>query len=402
MDFQDIVIGSGLSALGTVLGLPADRRVLVIAGPREGQWSYYDGSRSVPCAHLSFGGLGNFWHGVIPTAEFRDYTGATEQDFEALFRRFYPRTSTLERLGQPWLFVPWQPIRPAMQWPRIVAERNGNVSLAYESAVRFSRTGPTVSVETASGTYKARRVWVCAGALHTPMLLERSMGAGIAKPYVSDHVISYLGQIDRAECPEIGAPPVARTRDGVWFAAKLDRSNTALCTLRPARFAFRKLDQSIEQREAFGLPTGSLIAKVLRSASPALVAEALYNKTGMFPNARVQSVYGQVLVPDAYEVHAGGTLRPRQDAILAAIEKVRAALPWPRVRLSRRPETFIPAIHLHHSVDLPALARAGANTESASVQVMDASVFGQPSPEHHSFKMMLAALVRARAISSVD
>ncbi|MBP8235290.1 MAG: hypothetical protein KAY22_23620, partial [Rhizorhabdus sp.] len=65
--YDDIVIGSGLTALGTVLGLPAARRVLVIAGPQDGQLSHYQAGRPAPSSYLGFGGLGRYWHGVIPT-----------------------------------------------------------------------------------------------------------------------------------------------------------------------------------------------------------------------------------------------------------------------------------------------------------------------------------------------
>ena len=69
MDSDDIVIGSGLAALGTVLGLLAqpERRIVVLCGPVESSFLYYDDRRTVPCAFLGEGGLGSHWHGVIPT-----------------------------------------------------------------------------------------------------------------------------------------------------------------------------------------------------------------------------------------------------------------------------------------------------------------------------------------------
>ena len=67
MDFDDIVIGSGLAALGAVLGTDAHRRVLVIGNPALGSFTYYDERQTVPCSYSGAGGLGNDWHGVIPT-----------------------------------------------------------------------------------------------------------------------------------------------------------------------------------------------------------------------------------------------------------------------------------------------------------------------------------------------
>ena len=92
-----------------------------------------------------------------------------------------------------------------------------------------------------------------------------------------------------------------RTRDGLWFEGRYDDKDRALYTLRPARFAFKRLDHGIEQRSTFGRPTGNGFVNIVRGASLGLFAEALYNRSGLFPNARVQSVYAQINVPDAYE-----------------------------------------------------------------------------------------------------
>ena len=71
------------------------------------------------------------------------------------------------------------------------------------------------------------------------------------------------------------------------------------------------------------------------------------------------------------------------------------------MRLSQRPEIHLPGIHLHHSLDLPALARAGVNQAGSPVQVVDASVLTEIGPDHHSFKMMLSAHERAALAGAI-
>ncbi len=398
MDYDDVVVGSGLSALATVLGLPATRRVLVFAGPAQERVQYYDTARSAPCAYLGLGGLGNYWHGVIATGGWQPLGGDLAR-VESLCRRFYPRTDIAARLGQSWLFVPWRPVRPKLEWRRLASERGGRLVMTQETVARFERAGPEIRVRAGSGIYRARRVWVCAGALHTPFLLDRSLETRVSRPTVSDHVVCYLGLIDRLECPDVAPPRVQRTPDGVWFQAHRDESGTGLFTLRPARFEFRQLDFGIRQRAIFGLPLGSIVGKMLRRVSPGLLAEALYNRTGMFAGARVQSVYAQVAVPDAHWLRdEESPVKARPEVIREATDRVRARTPWRGVRASRRQEMFIPGIHLHHSVDLQAIEAAGVNTPASTVQVVDASVREQVGPEHHSFKLMLAAADRARAL----
>lgn len=387
MDFDDIVIGSGLAALGATIGLAASRRVLVLCGPREGRFSHYDARGTVPSSFLGEGGLGNDWHGVVPTGWRHNFGAGSDAGFTALFHHFYPRSDARGRLGQPWLFVPWRPIRPRVEFARLCRLRGERLVLSPELAQDFRVDARGVEVRTAAGAQRARRLWVAAGALHTPMLLERSLGRGIARGRVSDHVACYIGQADG-----LAAPRIERTREGAFFQAWHGVNADALYTLRPARFAFRTLDHGIEQRAVFGLPTGSAIAKITRRMSPGLLAEAFFNRFGLFPTAPRHSIYAQVLVRDAYTIGGDGTLLQANDAaIRAATDAARAQAPFAGMRPSLRPELSIPGIHLHHSVDLEALARAGLGDASFPVRVIDASVLREIGPEHHSFKMMLAA-----------
>ena len=145
MLFDEIVVGSGLSALGAVLGLPANRRVLVIGGPTRGQFVHYNhsnGNRSYPCAYLGHGGLGTYWRGVISTGGQQNFAGASAGYFETFIRRFYPNTDISDRLGKPWLFVPWRPVRPKAEWRRLKAERSDRLAFLYECVSRFTLGTP--------------------------------------------------------------------------------------------------------------------------------------------------------------------------------------------------------------------------------------------------------------------
>jgi hypothetical protein len=399
MVYDEIVIGSGLSALGAVLGFPANRRVLVIGGPTSGQFVYYNGGRTNPCAYLGHGGLGTYWRGVISTGGPQNFAGVSAGYFETFARRFYPNTDISERLGKPWLFMPWRPVRPKVEWRRLKAERSDRLVFLHECVSRFTPGNRDVSVHTASSTYRATRVWLCAGPLHSPALLDRSVERRVSRQFVSDHVQCYLGLIDRLRTG-VAPPCVQRTKDGMWFEGRYDDQRRTLYTLRPARFAFSRLDYGLVQR--IGPPRRGP-RKLLRSPSLGLIAEVLYNRSGLFPNARMQSVYAQFAVPDAHRF-LSGDVRPsaRRDVIQSFVDDVRASAPWTEMRPSRRPDIFLPAIHLHHSVDVDALTCAGVNGPTSRVQVVDASVLRDIGPDHHSFKLMVAAFQRAQLITQSE
>lgn len=401
MDFDDLVIGSGLAALGTVMGLRSSnprRRVGVLCGPAASEFFYYNASRTVPCAFLGEGGLGSHWHGVIPTGGRHNFGDASDASFTALFAQFYPQAATRLRLGEPGFFVPWRAIRPAAELQKLAtASPTAALTLMPQAAqdLRFNERG--VSVTSSGGTHTAARVWVAAGALHTPALLARSVAPKAARGLVSDHAFCYIGQVDGQ-----AAANITRTGDGLLYPARYDAANTALYTLRPAAFAFRRLDHGIEQRAVFGLPTGNALAKITRRMSPGLLVEAFYNRFGWFGGSAMHSVYAQTPAVDAYELGSGQQLlRPVGDAIRRATDAARAAQPYADLRMSQRPELAIPGIHLHHSLDLSALAQAGINTPDSPVQIVDASVLTNIGPDHHSFKMMLSAHARASSTPAV-
>ncbi|HEY7639565.1 MAG TPA: hypothetical protein VH814_07560 [Steroidobacteraceae bacterium] len=398
MEFDEIVIGSGLVALGAVLGIERERSVLVIGGPQPGRTLYYGTAARAPCGYLGSGGLGNFWHGVIPTGLRDNFAGSPPAEFARLFGYFYRRANIAAKLGAPWLFVPWRPIRPDRHWRRLRAERGAALQIVAGLVVSFEAGSAGVVVRTQTDVYRGRRLWVCAGAMHTPPLLDRSLGTRISKPTVSDHVICYLGQTRHAHAARPGRSE--RAPDGVWFEAEYNRAGTALLTRKPAHFGFRTLDYGIEQRGVFGLPTGGVLAKLARAGSPGLIAEALYNRAALLPRSSVHSIYAQIVVADAHELPAdNGALTPRVAIIRAATDRVRDELDYPGLIRSRCPELFIPGIHLHHSLDAGALHAAGVNRDDSALHVLDASVYPAIGPEHHSFKLMLAAALRTRSLS---
>jgi hypothetical protein len=337
---------------------------------------------------------------MISTGSQQNFAGTSALYFERFVRSYYPNTDISARWGKPWLFCPWQPIRPKAEWRRLKAERGEQLVFVHECVSRFTPGSRDVAVHTASSTYRARRVWLCAGALHTPALLDRSMERRVSRQFVSDHVLCYLGQIDRVRTG-VAPPRVERTKDGVWFEGRYDGQRRALYTLRPARFAFSRLDYNIVERMR---PPRHGLHNMLRSASMGLLAEVLYNRFALFPNARMQSVYAQITVPDAHRFRSSDAhLSIRRDVVQSFVDDVRASSAWAqKMRTSRRPDIFLPSIHLYHSVDVDALTRAGVNGPTSRVQVVDASVLRDIGADHHSFKLMVGAFQRARLLTQSE
>ncbi|MGL4813566.1 MAG: hypothetical protein ACRCXM_17490 [Beijerinckiaceae bacterium] len=391
MHADHIIIGSGLSALGVALGLPAAARIIVVTGAGN-QVQTYPGN-ATPASYLGPGGMGNFWHGIIPvTSAVLD--GAQAATASDLLTALYPGGHFSEALGSDQIFVPWRAVRPMAHWTRLTRERR-TLTLLPANAESFS-TGDgavTVRVSDAGQTtdIQGKHLWVAAGALHTPGLLARSLGWPSADRTVNDHMIAYVGQTPADAQIRRLMQAVRRDRHGVWLPTIYGPDRQTVFGLRPARFDFRRPDRGIEMRADFGLPTSRAAAAIAGRLSAGLIAETLFNKAGLFPHAALYNAFMQLRVENAYALSAQGQLGERNRAAFAAAgEQARRRQPFAALTPTRRPDLFQPGIHFHGSltekecatISTPALAR---------VKVVDASAIADIGPEHHSFKIMLRA-----------
>jgi hypothetical protein len=393
MVYDNIIIGSGLTALATAYGLPSDSRTLVLTGGEHDTIGYYDLSSKTPCQNQGFGGLGNFWHGVIPM-DFSDMLASIPVDvFTKVFKIFYPRESPGAFVNSPWLFVPYSPIRPKPHWGRLLKSRAKCLSINHTTAQRVQQQNGVWLVQANGQFLKTNRLWIAAGALGTPALLERSgIYSSAILPSASDHVILYAGQTNRKTHPQIPSPEVKHTSSGYWMRASADYGSLGLITTKPARFSYKVLDQGIEERSAFGLPASSVVKKLISAGSLGFVAEAAFNKLGLLPDSQILSVYAQIRVKDAY-IRLPGMRGVQVDnkSILSSIKEFRKTLNSNILTLSRREDLYIRGIHLHRTLNTETLATLGINSKSSNCHVVDASAVDDVGPEHHTFRLMARA-----------
>jgi hypothetical protein len=393
MQADHLIIGSGLSALAVALGLPAAARVVVVAGAGD-VLQTYPANRS-PASFLGQGGLGNYWHGILPMAR-----EATEQAalpaIRGLLAHLYPGLDVGAMLGTDQILVPWRPVRPRRHWQALAGKRS-TLTVVDGMAERFAlgdgAAEVTVSASGERRIIRAGRVWLAAGALHSPGILARSLGWAERMRMVSDHMIGYVGQAPAGEPIRAAMAGIRRDRHGVWLPALYNQDRSVVYGARPARFDFRTLDRGIAMRADFGLPTSRAAAAIAGRLSPGLVAETLFNKAGLFPRADLYNIVFQARVADAYPLSDDGVLgAPVPAAFAATAEQARAGHPFAGLVPSARPQLYQPGIHLHNSLDA---AERQAITGLDRLRVVDASAVPDIGPEHHSFRIMLAAYAAA-------
>lgn len=401
MYYDDIIIGAGLSALAVAVGLRGgNRRILVLAGSDSG-FRYYPGA-STPAAYAGRGGMGGYWHGVIPLSlQFRP-EGLDDKSWARLAHYFYPTASLADHIGRDQYFVPRRPIRPASYLAQFA--RMGEIEMTDIDATRIElESDGSQRIFTADDDFRGRRIWMCAGALGTPGVLARSGLIASGERAVSDHIIGYAGQIRRDDASATLMSSVRRDRDGVFFPFRFSKTRDHFFSLRPARFDFAKIDAGITKRAVFGLPTNRIVSGLLGNASPGLVAEALFNKFGLFAQAALYSVYFQTMATDAYILHDDGNISPSFDIdVRDAIASAHASIPFADIARTNHPDLYIPGIHLHGSLTRAECEHFGSASELRNIHLVDAATLRGIGPEHHSFAMMAAAYRRAIVVAIQD
>jgi hypothetical protein len=123
-----------------------------------------------------------------------------------------------------------------------------------------------------------------------------------------------------------------------------------------------------------------------------LIAEAAFNKLGLFPDSQMLSVYAQIRVGDAYTRLSGMKgVQADDKRISSSIQEFRNTLHSDKLTLSHRADLYIRGIHLHRTLNTDILMALGINTESSNCYVVDASAVDDIGPEHHSFRLMARA-----------
>lgn len=401
MVYENIIIGSGLTALGVGLGLPKCSNTLVITGGKHPTVSYYNADESAPSNLMGFGGLGNYWHGVIPMEQGKLCWGSSDLAAE-LFGFFYPTEAIKTEFGASTLFVPRNPIRTKRHWERLVSDSSSGFQLVHDVAKTVRRIGAEWEVAVGGQSVRAHRIWIAAGALGTSALLERSpeLKQSVRRT-LSDHLILYMGQVDCSRNKIDFAPQVRLSKHGYWLNTCKQFGDSGLIVTKPARFSFKTVDKGIEHRDTFGLPTSGVLSKVVKAGSLGLISEALFNKYGLFPNSKFVSVYAQIRVENGYARVVGThNLVPDYERIQESIRIYRQNFDHPSLVRSQRTELYVNGIHLHGSVDCGVLNKLGVNTESSTCQVVDPSVYEDVGDLHHSFRLMSKAYEKAKRSSA--
>lgn len=397
MEFDEIIIGSGLSATGLLLGMSDRKRILMIGGHKNNRVHSYNSTVPTPCLNEGIGGLGNFWHGVIPL-KLDTLEKSYLEDFMTLFNIFYPKFKIQKHLLSNKLFVPYTPIRPLKFIKKELKKRRGQLIFKEEFVNLLKIENSTVIVHTDKSQFRSKRVWICAGALSTPEILSKTFNDQFYNQFAKDHFIVYVGNIKNESLPDSNFTAPNYNKSGILFNGLFDsEQSNSLLTIKPAKFAFKTLDYGIQQRMIFGLATKKLLSKLFSRFSPGLFFEALYNKTGLFHKSDLFNIYAQVLIDDAYFLNSNcQRLTKNEKGIQQRLHAFHDQLEFKGLNKTLLRDNYLPGIHLHNTISDTKIKEYNLDSPNSPIQIVDPSMSNNIGCEHHSFNTMVRAFSKAK------
>jgi hypothetical protein len=333
---ENIVVGSGASAIGVCLGLERMQEEYKVIYDKENFVTRKEiqGIKDSILFRSGLNGLSELWHGVFSLEDF----SSSMQD-EEIISKLYGKSAyekIKSKLGKKYFFIPWKQIC----FSKYVSVSENSI----RDSVEHIKIDSSVLVKLKSGRQiKTKRLWLCSGAFNTPKILEASKLATRNK-YISDHLCGYVGSVESSEFKnEINYLNPSYIKSYI-------KSKDLECTyqLRPAMFDFKNLSTAINFRTVYSNQSHSVISKVLKSLSPGLYLEAAHNKFGVPKNSEKMNVFVQIEAKNIYETTS---LQTNERALKMISEKLQKDfLETFRIKAYEDLQLFS-GIHFFNSID---------------------------------------------------
>ena len=260
------LIGSGMSSIGATMALRKQVDISVdhylgCSSKNDFNYRYLNGQ---PASSLSFGGLSQHWHGVIPITNHH----RSMVNFADLFNHFYP-SNLIDNYD---LFVPLRPLRGLVQTKKQSTGFRGNYKSIPDLVIKVEKTGTRWRVQRSAGQGFYDLVILCAGDLETIKILR--INPGIAELY--DHVNGYLGTAEN-----ISFDPKLDTHITLYGHSKkiFSENSSSIFMSRPV--VGKKNNPNSLAQINYGLTKSGVIADLLKNFNVNKLNEAFYNRYGI-------------------------------------------------------------------------------------------------------------------------
>lgn len=389
---RHLIIGSGMSALGTLEALSTDEKLKNsrIIHANTSKFHFSESSNPyLPIEKLKNGGNSNLWHSVISRFLPLEYT---EDCFSKLFTKYFPK-SNLENFKDKSSYVPYFPLRPLKRIKDIEVKL---MDVIDDHIILIEKNKyNSVTIHGLKASYTTDKLFLCTGTFATLQLLTNSNFIEEGQSKLSEHLVGYFGQFNGPfKNEEI-------TRDQSGHFKKMHEiklpERSLFVSVRPANFKFRDIKTANEFRNFFGRGTKSIIISLISKFNFGLILEAIYNKLGIEINfGNKYNIVGHIESKHSVEIEFTPFRNPKivytekqiifTNQEITAIRKYFKAIGVKKQISINRKNDVSPGIHFLNSSLREELLQL-----PEGIKFYGTILFDDESPRHPSFDLLIYA-----------
>ncbi len=280
--YDYVVIGSGLAALGASIALDEYSKTYCIVG-RDFKYENLYPNGQLITSHL-FGGASNFWHGVIPMAQFKD------EKSKKLLQKFYKFTPLKGFENK--LFIPRNPIKSKLYF-------NHEKTVVGDVCTVSKHKNGVAEIRLKDGKVLfCKRIIVACGVRSTFELLASSKLIKKENATIDDHVCGYVGLVSVKSLQSLLGVgiDISINKFGYLINSYLDEEVDVLYTFRPAHFEMKNETNQLRGGPVYGKGGKiKVIWNVIKSLKLGRLIEAFSLKSGIWFKPKIVSIHFQVV-----------------------------------------------------------------------------------------------------------
>ena len=390
IEYDLLIVGSGPIALSVLSKIPHNLSVAVVShglGLGFDKDSYGD----LSFAKMFGGGLSG-WHGVISPNLYLEHFPKKIENFYEFFHRFYPETVTFTNsLTDNSIYVPRKKI--ACNHLKKIFEEKG-VNLYVDEINRLEVNDSFATAISNTEKFRAKKIILAAGAIGTAKLLQQS-DLGVVNNYIGNHLNGYADlniSITQDQVKTIFGDKghIKKTVNGSIL------NNKYMVYPRPSAFDFRHKKNLSKFKTIYSRKESDVIKNIVKSLSPGLILEAIYNRYGYWFLTNLANNYFQIESNSIYSLDKNFNVVVDEGNLNAYLKNLKINNIFKHADLS----TIVSGIHFYNTVK-PDDSIGGAtdyNSWNNRLIVSDSSTMTSIGGSHHTFSLMA---INALAIETI-
>jgi len=301
MSFFDIIIvGTGPTALGFLSNFPKNLKVGIISHRLTSNY-ILDSNKDYAYIN-SFGGGLNSWHGAS-SSELAKKLNYPKKNIHNFFCKSYDEDAYIsdDFINSNVVYVPRKKIDLSFFMAQI--ERI-NCNIIVDNVLSIKKIKNTIAVKCQFSSHIASRVILCAGAIGTANILKNSNYASMNK-YIGNHICGYA-QI-QSKAYQLKIKSLKNGFLNPYSTGKFSKLNFSQFS-RPCYFDFKYKEIISKYKTTYSKDKKSIYNSIIKSFSPGLAMEALYNRYGFYIGSPPVNTYFQLETKNIYFINKNNIL----------------------------------------------------------------------------------------------